>query len=446
MPDSFPPSDAMVTEAERGLAWRSEYNRGGTAIGIARARDIVNRKDLPLPTWRRIKAYFDRHEVDKRAEGFSPGEDGYPSNGRIAWALWGGDAGYTRAQSIVETANETKASAMEQQTETRDGEGMYPLSPRQQSLYQNLEDVVEVFGQFDKGQTESGAHYSEADANPLASEGFACSNCAFYEGPRACEIVAGDIDPLGICHFHIIPEMLTSGVMPVDVGTVEPMPEETVSEYEPVRYAAYPVEARKIGGQDVEFRTVEVGTLEASDVNDEGFARSFSGYAAIFNSPSEPLPFIETIAPGAFKRSLNSGKEIRAFVNHNSDMPLATTKNGSLELAEDERGLHVKMKLPDTTAGRDLSVLLREGVVHSMSFGFTVPASGDSWSSDGTARTLKEVRLFEVSVVSGFPAYKATEGATVRTTDETEEPTDTPEPGRSVESARRYLELARKRK
>ena len=443
MPDAFPPTDGMVTEAARGLAWRSEYGRGGTAIGIARARDIVNRKDLPLPTWRRIKAYFDRHEVDKRAEGFSPGEDGYPSNGRIAWALWGGDAGYTRAKSIVETANETKASAMEDQNETRNGEGMYPLTPRQQKQYEDLEAVTELFGQFNTGIGEAGAHYVDAAANPFASEGLVCSNCAFYEGPRACEIVAGDIDPSAICKFWIIPESLTSGVMPVDDETVEDMTEETVTESEPVRYAAYPVEARRIAGRDVEFRTVEVGTLEAGDEDAEGFARSFTGYAAVFNSPSEPLPFIETIAPGAFKRSLNSGKEIRAYVNHNSDMPLATTKNGSLQLAEDERGLRVNMTLPDTTAGRDLSVLLREGVVHSMSFGFTVPKSGDVWSADGSARTLREIRLHEVSVVSGVPAYSATEGATVRTADDA---TDTPEPGRSVEIARRYLELARKRK
>jgi HK97 family phage prohead protease len=401
----------------------------------------VNRRDLPVATWRRVKAYFDRHEIDKQGTGWSPGEDGYPSNGRIAWALWGGDAGWSRAKSIVETANETKASTMERETETRDVDGMYPLTPRQQKQYEDLEDVAELFGKFDAGIGEGGAHYVDAAANPFASDGLVCSNCAFYEGPRACEIVDGDIDPAAICKFWIIPESLTSGVMPVDVETVDDMTEEPAPE--PVRYAAYPVEARRIAGHDVEFRTVETGALEATEVNEDGFARSFTGYAAVFNSPSEPLPFVETIAPGAFKRSLNSGKEIRAFVNHNTDAPLATTKNGSLQLAEDERGLRVSMTLPDTTAGRDLSVLLRDGVVHSMSFGFTVPKAGDSWSSDGSARTLKEVRLHEVSVVTGFPAYAATEGATVRSTDETDTPT---EPARSVDIARRYLELARKRK
>ena len=92
----------MVTEAQRGLDWRKEYGRGGTEVGIARARDIVNGKNLSDDTVKRMYSFFSRHEVDKQAEGFSQGEDGYPSNGRIAWALWGGDAGYSWSRKIAE--------------------------------------------------------------------------------------------------------------------------------------------------------------------------------------------------------------------------------------------------------------------------------------------------------------------------------------------------------
>lgn len=98
---SYSPTGAMIAEAKRGLNWRREFGRGGTAVGIARARDIAGGKDLPIATVRRMSAFFARHEVDKRAEGFRPGEDGYPSNGRIAWALWGGDAGKRWADAIV---------------------------------------------------------------------------------------------------------------------------------------------------------------------------------------------------------------------------------------------------------------------------------------------------------------------------------------------------------
>ena len=77
--------------------------------------------------------------------------------------------------------------------ETRNGEGMYPLTPRQQKQYEDLEAVTELFGQFNTGIGEAGAHYVDAAANPFASEGLVCSNCAFYEGPRACEIVAVEL-------------------------------------------------------------------------------------------------------------------------------------------------------------------------------------------------------------------------------------------------------------
>jgi HK97 family phage major capsid protein len=95
------PTESMANEAQRGLDWRSEFGRGGTEVGIARARDISNRSDLSVGTIKRMVSFFARHEVDKQAEGFRPGEDGYPSNGRIAWALWGGDAGRSWANRIA---------------------------------------------------------------------------------------------------------------------------------------------------------------------------------------------------------------------------------------------------------------------------------------------------------------------------------------------------------
>ena len=93
------PTDEMAREATRGLEWRREFGRGGTEVGVARARDISNRATLSPDTIGRMVSYFARHEVDKQAEGFRPGEDGYPSAGRIAWALWGGDAGQSWANS-----------------------------------------------------------------------------------------------------------------------------------------------------------------------------------------------------------------------------------------------------------------------------------------------------------------------------------------------------------
>jgi len=99
---SYKPTKGMIVEAQKGLDWRKEHGRGGTAVGIARARDIVNGKNLSESTVKRMYSFFSRHEVDKQGEGFTPDEDGFPSNGRIAWALWGGDAGFTWSKAIVD--------------------------------------------------------------------------------------------------------------------------------------------------------------------------------------------------------------------------------------------------------------------------------------------------------------------------------------------------------
>ena len=95
------PTAGMREEAERGLAWRREYGRGGTAVGVARARDIAGGRNLSEDTVRRMASYFARHEVDKKGKGWSPGGEGFPSAGRIAWALWGGDAGARWASKVV---------------------------------------------------------------------------------------------------------------------------------------------------------------------------------------------------------------------------------------------------------------------------------------------------------------------------------------------------------
>jgi hypothetical protein len=87
------------------LEWRREHGRGGTNVGVARARDISNGSNLSEDTVKRMHSYFSRHEVDKKGQGFQQGEPGFPSAGRIAWALWGGDAGQTWAAKKVEQIN-----------------------------------------------------------------------------------------------------------------------------------------------------------------------------------------------------------------------------------------------------------------------------------------------------------------------------------------------------
>jgi len=96
---------AAQEEAKRGLEWRKEHKRGGTPVGVNSARILANGGQIGIKKVRHIAKYFPRHEVDKKGKGYKPGDDGFPSAGRIAWALWGGDAAWRWARQIVEREN-----------------------------------------------------------------------------------------------------------------------------------------------------------------------------------------------------------------------------------------------------------------------------------------------------------------------------------------------------
>lgn len=151
---------------------------------------------------------------------------------------------------------------------------------------------------------------------------------------------------------------------------------------------------------------INSGAIELRETTD---GMVFEGYAAVFDAPSEPLPFTEKIQRGAFSKSLKSRNDIKLLWNHDSGQVLASTRAKTLSLVEDERGLKVSASLPNTTLGRDTAELLRRGDVDSMSFGFSVIK--DSWNAEGSQRTLNAVRLHEVSIVA-WPAYTATSGTT----------------------------------
>lgn len=151
-------------------------------------------------------------------------------------------------------------------------------------------------------------------------------------------------------------------------------------------------ESRSVAYSNLEFRAV-------------GEGNTLIGYAAIFDSPSEPLPWIEYVRRGAFTKTINDGADVRLLIDHEG-VPLARSKSGTLSLMEDDRGLRVEAELDPTNpdAARIMSAM-RRGDISQMSFAFRTIK--DSWNMDRTSRELREVQLFDVSVVT-FPAYEAT--------------------------------------
>ena len=115
----FTPPAGVREEAQKGIDWRSEYGRGGTAVGVARARDLSNGTTISPETAKRMASYFARHEVDKQGQGWSPGEDGFPSAGRIAWALWGGDPGQVWANKLTRQIDAADAEGRSMNIERR---------------------------------------------------------------------------------------------------------------------------------------------------------------------------------------------------------------------------------------------------------------------------------------------------------------------------------------
>ena len=154
------------------------------------------------------------------------------------------------------------------------------------------------------------------------------------------------------------------------------------------------IERRTFTVRDVEARQAEDGTMR------------LAGYAAVFDDPSVPLPFVERIASGAFRKTLSETPDVRLLINHEG-LPLARTKNGTLTLTEDSRGLYMDAEIADTTEGRDLYKLVERGDVDQMSFAFRVIRQ--KWSEDRSTRTLIELSLADgdVSIVT-YPAYPTT--------------------------------------
>lgn len=151
-------------------------------------------------------------------------------------------------------------------------------------------------------------------------------------------------------------------------------------------------ETRRVAFSNMEVRASEDGT-------------KLVGYAAVFDSPSEPLPFTEFVRRGAFTKTLNDGADVRLLIDHEG-VPLARTKSGTLVLTEDDRGLLVESDLdPSNPDAARLISALRRGDISQMSFAFRTVK--DNWSDDRRTRELREVQLFDVSVVT-FPAYEST--------------------------------------
>ena len=154
MAKTYKPTSGMASAAKRALKWKQEGKPGGTLVGLARANQLKDRDPLSASVVLRMYSFFSRHEVDKKATGFYSGQEGFPSKGRVAWDLWGGDGGYswsTSKRNQIMRDRENKALQLVRIAQ----KGMISKPLRMMAAQvienyanENISEEIEAFGQF----------------------------------------------------------------------------------------------------------------------------------------------------------------------------------------------------------------------------------------------------------------------------------------------------------
>jgi HK97 family phage prohead protease len=386
--DTIAPPAYMRAAARRGLKYYDE-GKGGAGLvpaTIREAREMAAGR-VSADKWVRISAWIARHLPDLDApKNKNAADPAYPGAGLVAHLLWG--SGPTKARALK--AKSFADSAVAKLKSSGEREIMTESEQRASVANVAVGDWVSWSPLLDD-ETEYGQIVEIAGVQAVVKM-FDEESDIWFETDETALVMIADLTKI---------EPLMDTNMIVD--------DESVLARSKWIRAAWAIKAR-IEGLPSEVRSVnghEIRTLPTEfEIRDSNDGMTISGYAAVFNSDSEPLPFIERVAPGAFKRSLQSRNEIKLLWNHDSGEPMASLRGGSLKLWEDAKGLAYEATLANTTRGRDVAELIRSKVIDAMSFGFNVIK--DTWDERGN-RILESVRLHEISVVS-YPAYSATAG------------------------------------
>lgn len=477
MAETYRPPQGVRNEAKRALAWIADGKAGSgfTDTGRKRAADLAAGRALSAQTVLRMYSFLKRHEVDKKAEGFNAGEDGFPTPGRVAWSAWGGDPGLSWSSKIRDQlAKSARALALPILEEEDDMADTLEGQTLPEELTELLADVItfyfrahgahwnvkgpdfaeyhalfeaiyeDVYSSIDPiaenlrkigapapFQLSAFAAMSElqdtnvgTDARALATDLLVANDLLIDELTEAFAC-ANDYNQQGIANFladridaHQKWKWQLSSSLGVEAtpAVVESEEDDTEDDSadKPAETTGVPADRTTEENPMIEERKAAIATAERITMptevramdNEDGSLR-ISGYAATFNTEASGLSFREVIAPGAFKRTLKTDNPVFLLVNHDTEqLPLASTQSGTLRLMEDEVGLRMEADLdPSNPRAQELASALKRGDVDKMSFAFTVAPDGDS-KEDGI-RTLTDLDLFEVSVVT-WPAYDST--------------------------------------
>ena len=406
------PNAGMAAAAQQGLDWRAEGLGGDGLVEatISDARKMANREALSESKVRRMPAWFARHAVDLEAPQNDPDNKDYPGAGRVAWQLWGGDAGRSWA--------DVKVRQLDEETRAHGQGGDHIIAEIDDTLLDGTAPIVKTID------------FINARPEPV------CIVSGRMEAERADTVAA--LDAAGVEYYELY-------LNDTDAGTIEfktLVAEALMAEYNVV-LAVDSDEAARAAYNTLGITTLAPDDIEAAGAADEPEDEmnpfrhtapvklevresamgaeylTVTGYAAVFDQMSHDLGgFREIIQPGAFADVLGASPDVHLVIGHNMDLPLARTRNGTLELGEDIRGLKMWARIDSRLSyAKDLAVQLKSGLVDQMSFAFTIPEGGDTWTVDDAGSVTRTVNridgLYDVSVVAAG-AYPQTDVQAVR--------------------------------
>ena len=404
---SVAPPEYMQAAARKGLEYLKEGEGGDGLVAqtITDARKMAS-GTVTYEKWKKIGPWIARHLVDLDApKNRDKNDPDYPGAGLVAHLLWGSGPSKADALRAKEYA-EGAVKRIEDRTALRNVQPFEDVSGiesdrggSQMSI--TAEELIEYMDTEDNELRVLPDNYRPATAEDVP-EGRACGNCAFFneekvdaEGRAYCE--KWDDYASGGYYCNAWQPKAEVEEDDEEDDDSEEM-EDSSSDTKYMRNADFQWVIKPVN----EKRAIAYTSFECRQGEQPN---TLIGYAAVFDSPSEPMPWTEYVKRGAFQKTLNDGADVRLLIDH-VGVPLARTKSGTLTLREDDRGLRVEARLdpanPD--AARIISALER-GDLSQMSFAFR--SIKDSWSDDRKVRELREVQLFDVSVVT-FPAYADT--------------------------------------
>lgn len=375
--------DFMRNNAKRGLQY---YEQGLGGDGLVRQTIVDARKmangEISEAKWRKIAPWISRHMVDLDAV-----EGNEITAGVVAHLLWGSGRTKTGATRAMKYAQRIVDQLDNEQN----------TSERMNAIPTDTVGVTHM--ETEERQLPPSYRPSMSDDVPVMRP--ACGTCEYF-----CVVadMEAEGEPKPHCHRW-------NAFVEIDAycDAYEPVEEEEKPEME--NAPAEPSMMEEDSVRSVEWvtvaqdekRTVAYSNMEVRAAGENG--TTLIGYAAVFDMPSVDMGFTEYVTRGAFTKTLKDGADVRLLLDH-TGAPLARTKSGTLRLAEDERGLRVEADLdPTNPLAQTVLSAMRRGDMNQMSFAFRTIR--DSWNKDGSVRELREVQLYDVSVVT-FPAYEST--------------------------------------